>query len=290
MPNFRLRRAVLAATAASTTNAPRYRWLVEAELQRVGRSIHAAFPARTRNPLRALDLKAMEMAAQDRSCAPPCSASWTSRRPAAVRRPGAPPDAATSTRSMPARRRSRRRCGCRHESGPAGARRGRRGGRAPHGAPLHRRRDSARGAASRSATCGSRAPRSRSTCSARRPSPRPRPTVTRRAASTRSRRSPRRPRAGPSGRCSRRLAGAAPARERVGEGLRAEPAAAPGGARGRPRRRRPADAAAARAGPRSWVRTCTSTWSRWTRSRPRWSWCSTCSTSPSCATDRPPGS
>jgi proline dehydrogenase len=38
---------------------------VEAELQRVGRSIHAAFPGRTRNPLRALDQKAMGLAAQD---------------------------------------------------------------------------------------------------------------------------------------------------------------------------------------------------------------------------------
>ena len=38
---------------------------MEAELQRVGRSIHAAFPARTRNPLRALDQRAMELAAQD---------------------------------------------------------------------------------------------------------------------------------------------------------------------------------------------------------------------------------
>ena len=38
---------------------------MEAELQRVGRSIHAAFPTRTRNPLRALDQRAMELAAQD---------------------------------------------------------------------------------------------------------------------------------------------------------------------------------------------------------------------------------
>ena len=38
---------------------------MEAELQRVGRSIHAAFPTRTRHPLRALDVKAMGMAAQD---------------------------------------------------------------------------------------------------------------------------------------------------------------------------------------------------------------------------------
>jgi proline dehydrogenase len=38
---------------------------VESELQRVGRSIHAAFPTRSRHPLRALDVKAMEMAAED---------------------------------------------------------------------------------------------------------------------------------------------------------------------------------------------------------------------------------
>ncbi len=38
---------------------------MESELQRVGRSIHAAFPTRSRHPLRALDVKAMEMAAQD---------------------------------------------------------------------------------------------------------------------------------------------------------------------------------------------------------------------------------
>jgi RHH-type proline utilization regulon transcriptional repressor/proline dehydrogenase/delta 1-pyrroline-5-carboxylate dehydrogenase len=38
---------------------------VEAELQRVGRSIQAAFPGRTRNPLRVLDEKAMELASQD---------------------------------------------------------------------------------------------------------------------------------------------------------------------------------------------------------------------------------
>jgi proline dehydrogenase len=39
--------------------------VVEAELQRVGRSIHAAFPAPARHPLRALDVKAMEMASGD---------------------------------------------------------------------------------------------------------------------------------------------------------------------------------------------------------------------------------
>jgi proline dehydrogenase len=38
---------------------------VEAELQEVGRSIHAAMPGRSRHPLRALDQKAMELASQD---------------------------------------------------------------------------------------------------------------------------------------------------------------------------------------------------------------------------------
>ncbi|MBA3264733.1 MAG: proline dehydrogenase family protein [Thermoleophilaceae bacterium] len=38
---------------------------MEEEVQRVGRSIHAAFPTRPRHPLRALDVKAMEMAAED---------------------------------------------------------------------------------------------------------------------------------------------------------------------------------------------------------------------------------
>jgi proline dehydrogenase len=38
---------------------------MEEELQAVGRSIHAAFPGRTRHPLRALDQKAMELASQD---------------------------------------------------------------------------------------------------------------------------------------------------------------------------------------------------------------------------------
>jgi proline dehydrogenase len=38
---------------------------VEEELLEIGRSIHAAFPTRTRHPLRALDQKAMELASQD---------------------------------------------------------------------------------------------------------------------------------------------------------------------------------------------------------------------------------
>jgi proline dehydrogenase len=38
---------------------------VEAELNRVGRALFAAFPARGRNPVKALDAKAMELASQD---------------------------------------------------------------------------------------------------------------------------------------------------------------------------------------------------------------------------------
>jgi proline dehydrogenase len=38
---------------------------VEEELHEIGRSIHAAFPTRSRHPLRALDQKAMELASQD---------------------------------------------------------------------------------------------------------------------------------------------------------------------------------------------------------------------------------
>jgi RHH-type proline utilization regulon transcriptional repressor/proline dehydrogenase/delta 1-pyrroline-5-carboxylate dehydrogenase len=38
---------------------------VDAELQRIGRRLHSALPARSRNPLRALDDRAMELASQD---------------------------------------------------------------------------------------------------------------------------------------------------------------------------------------------------------------------------------
>src|SRR5688572_2649533 len=47
------------------TIPPRYGCLVEAELQRVGRSIQAAFPEKTRNPFRALDQQAMDLATRD---------------------------------------------------------------------------------------------------------------------------------------------------------------------------------------------------------------------------------
>jgi proline dehydrogenase len=38
---------------------------VETQLMEVGRSIHAAFPGKSRHPLRALDQRAMELASQD---------------------------------------------------------------------------------------------------------------------------------------------------------------------------------------------------------------------------------
>jgi proline dehydrogenase len=56
---------VFAQAATRARSFPRYRCTVESELQQVGRSIHAAFPTRSRHPLRALDQKAMELAAGD---------------------------------------------------------------------------------------------------------------------------------------------------------------------------------------------------------------------------------
>src|SRR5881394_2640611 len=38
---------------------------VEAELKEVGRALYASFPQRSRNPVKALDDRAMEMASQD---------------------------------------------------------------------------------------------------------------------------------------------------------------------------------------------------------------------------------
>ena len=68
-----------------------------------------------------------------------------------------------------------------------------------------------------------------------------------------------------------RLRRAAAAREPVREGERVDAAAAPRRARARQARRRrpPAPAAAPRR--TSAARTCTSTWSRWTRATPSWS-------------------
>ena len=40
---------------------------VEAELQRIGRTLHRAFPSRARHPVRALDERAMEVASEDRA-------------------------------------------------------------------------------------------------------------------------------------------------------------------------------------------------------------------------------
>ena len=81
------------------------------------------------------------------------------------------------------RRRSPPRCRSRHTKAGRAALGCRRGGRrATHGAPVHRRRVAGGGARRRCARCGSAASRAPSTCSARRPSRRPRPTATRPAA------------------------------------------------------------------------------------------------------------
>ena len=134
-----------------------------------------------------------------------------------------------------------------HQAGPRGAGRRRRGRRAPHGAPLHRRRDAEGRAQDDPPPLGQR--RGRVARPARRGHRDPgggRPL--RRALPRRAR---------DAGRRGARLAGApgaggrldrpASAREPVREGLRAHAAAAPRGARGRPRGRGPPHAPAARA-------------------------------------------
>jgi RHH-type proline utilization regulon transcriptional repressor/proline dehydrogenase/delta 1-pyrroline-5-carboxylate dehydrogenase len=118
----------------------------QADILAVGRDLAAALPGASRNPLRAIDDQAMDLASQDAELraalfrfvdvVPACrslddlAATCT----------------ASSTRSATARRRCRSRCGCRSsKAGRDGARRRRGGRRQAHGAPLHRRRDAARG-------------------------------------------------------------------------------------------------------------------------------------------------
>ena len=214
----------------------------------VGRSIHAAFPGKSRHPLRALDQRAMELASQDAELraalfrfvdvTPACRSlddlarHLTGYLEEVDERP--PPIAAAMRMSGT-------------KPGRAALGRRGRGRRAPHGAPLHRRRDAEgraqddpppvgqrRGRVARPAGRGDRDP------GGGRP--------LRRALPRRAR---------DAGRGGARLAGApgaggrldrpASAREPVREGLRAHAAAAPRGARGRPRGRGPPHAPAARA-------------------------------------------
>ena len=151
------------------------------------------------------------------------------------------------------------------KAGPHRARRRRRGRRPAHGPPLHRRRDPEGRAARRCAQLWKRGDRARaSTCSARRRSPRPRPTATPRAATTRSTSSPR---ADPRRRtCSVKVSALTPLL-RPDAPERGKRDAAPAAAR-----------AAAPRQARS-TRTCTSTWSRSTRARRSPTSCSSCSPS-----------
>ena len=143
----------------------------------------------------------------------------------------------------------------------------------------------------RSAASGSTAPRCRSTCSARPPSPRPRPTATRRAAARRSTRSPRRRPAGRSGRrSSATRTGRSP---RVNLSVKVSaltPLLRPEAPERGPRRRGAADAAAAAAGARAGRPPPHRHGVAWTPWRPPPSWSSSCSTSPSCATAPRPAS
>ena len=258
---------------------------------RSARELAAALPRASRHPLKALDDKAMDLASQDAELRPRCSASSTSSPPAARSTTSRATSPASSTRSTSRRRRSARRCGW--ATAAPGARRSAPPPR-PASATWRTASSSARRRATRSAccaTCGSDGVATsvdllgEATVTARRGRP-----LRRSAAPTRSttlaastRRWPARPLLE---RDSRRPA---PAREPVGQGLRAHAAAAPRRARARQARRRPAPARAAAPRARAAARTCTSTWSRSTRARRSSSSSSSCSPSTSSATARRPG-
>ena len=217
--------------------------------RRWGASIHAALPGKSRHPLRALDERAMELASAGRRAAR--GAVPLRGRDAGLplaRRPRPPPAPATSRRWTTARRRSRRRCAC-----PARRRAARRSARRPRRACATWRTASSSGETPRAAlktirhlwengaavsldllgeatVTEAEADRYAARCLRRARDARP----------ARRRRGRERPV------LEADSLGPAAAREPVGEGLRAHPAAAPRGARGGPRGRRPAHAPAAR--------------------------------------------
>ena len=202
-----------------------------------------------------------------RRCGPRCSASWTwrprarDRRDLAahlasllgeVERPLAPVGAFTR-RGVAAGRVDAARPSAR-VAGPRGA---------PDGEALHRRRGPGGRRARARAPVAAPARRPPWTCSARRPSPPPRPTATPGAATRRCARwrTPRR--RGPRGRTLGRQA--VPRVNLARQGHRAHRAGARRGARARDRGRQAPAARPSCARPRRSARTCTSTWSRWTR-------------------------
>ncbi len=226
---------------------------LDADIRRIGGELAAGFPSSRGHPMRALDARAMDLAARDRELkaalfrfvdvVPACrSLDDLARHLASFL--GEVPDA-----SMPittAMKMAHTKAG-RTALGAAAA-----GGVQAHGPPVHRRRDARRPRSACSAGCGTTASRARSICSVRRPSPMPRLTPTPRAAWTRSSRSRANRPAGRRGRCwSATRSGPLAAGERLGQGLRAHPAAATGRPVARARGRRPAPAAAAAPGPRA---------------------------------------
>ena len=137
-----------------------------------------ASPAR--HPLKALDDKAMDLASRDASSRPRCSASSTSC-PACRNLDdlAPPPDRLPRRGRRAARRRSPSRCGwATRSAGRAALGRRRRRRRQAHGAPLHRRRVPQGGHGRAARAVEGRRRVARSTCSARRRSPRPRPSAT----------------------------------------------------------------------------------------------------------------
>ncbi len=220
---------------------------MERELFEVGRRLAAALPT-TRNPLKVLDDKAMDLASSDAELkaalfrfvdvVPACrnlddlarhltALPGRGRRAAAVRRRG-DEDGQLQGRAPRARD-------------------GGRGGRQAHGAPLHRRRGPEGRAGRPQGPVEGRRGRRRSTCWARRRSPRPRRSATPTAARTRSTRSPAPPRAGRRApQLERDTAGPLPRANLSVKVSALDAAAASRRARARQaRRRRPAAAAAA---------------------------------------------
>ena len=244
---------------------------VERELFEVGRKLAAALPT-TRNPLKVLDDKAMDLASSDAELkaalfrfvdvVPACRNLDDLARHLTAFLEDVGRAAAARGRGV--------------EDGQLQGRAPRAGdggrvGRQAHGAPLHRRRGPEGGARRPARPLEGRRgvvgrPAGRGDGHAGRGAALRRP-LRRRAGHDRARR------VGVAGaRAARaRLGGRAAAGEPVGEGERADAAAAAGRARARQARRRRPAAAAAAAGATSAARTCTSTWSRWTRATRCWS-------------------
>ncbi len=160
---------------------------LESEVQRVGRELAAALPSAARHPLKAVDDRAMELASSDAELkaalfrfvdvVPACRNLDDLARHLSgfLREVEEPPPPIALAMGL-----------CTFKGRPRRARLGRRGRRQAHGAPLHRRRVPGRRDGRAARACGRTASPPRSTCSARRPSPPPRPTATPRAARRRS--------------------------------------------------------------------------------------------------------